>query len=133
MKEEDVLSHYGVPGMRWGRHMRREALAGRANRSHFEKEQVKANLKKRTDRYERRAADYEHAAKRTGSKKYKNRAEFIRAEVKYMSARKQRYIDLFDRKEARRDAAVKKIDKTISEMGELKIKSPEFDRWLERH
>lgn len=50
-----------------------------------------------------------------------------------MSARRQRYIDLFDKKEARRDAAVKKIDKTISEMGELKIKSPEFDRWLERH
>ena len=133
MKEEDVLSHYGVPGMRWGRHMRREALAGRANRAHFEKEMLKDNLKKRTDPFERRAVDYEHAAKRTGKKKYQSRAEHVRAEIKYMSARRQRYIDLFDKKEARRDAAVKKIDKTISEMGELKIKSPEFDRWLERH
>lgn len=54
-----------------GRHMRREALAGRANRAHFEKEMLKANLKKRTDPFERRAVDYEHAAKRTGKKNIK--------------------------------------------------------------
>lgn len=127
------IFHYGVLGMRW-RHHQRESAADRANRAHDENQQVKNRVKSKTDPYHRNATDWENTAKRTGKASHAKIAKRARRLSDYMDARyDNRITKAFERKESKRDEAVKKIDRIISEKGELKLKSVQFDRWLERH
>lgn len=131
---DNELTHYGVLGMRW-RHHQRETAAGRANRAHQEHENFKNLRKGVTDPYERKALDRENAAKRTGKKSDALRAKRARMESDFMKERYNgdRVARAFAKRDAKKDEAVRRIDKIISEKGELKLKSVEFDRWRERH
>ena len=106
-----------------------------ANRAHSMLEEVRKAIDTSTGPRARRVADLENAARRTGKSRDIDKAARARRQVKSMLEveRKTRLIDLYERNEKRRDEAVRKADASIKKLGELKVKSPAFDRWLERH
>lgn len=131
--DDNELFHYGKLGMRWGRHMKREIAAERANRAHEETERVRKAMTKPNIPLNRMATDMNNRAQRTGKPIHVKMAKIANSRAKTAAFMPNKIIGLYEKKEGKRDTDVKRANKIISEIGELKIGSNEFDRWLERH